>query len=112
MSVFGGLGYIIGRYLAIFIIIGILIIAGIVALIVYCCKSNKNSGPVQTGKVRVIEKLGQNGNAEWFGVEFENGARVKFYYTQGAVAPMLAGDIGIITYRGDMIETFQLLQRQ
>ena len=58
-----------------------------------------------------VEKLAKNGNVEWYGIEFENGARARLCYTQSATIPMNVGVVGVIRYKGEMIEMFQLIER-
>ena len=107
MSIFGG----IVSLFRIFLIIGIVVVVAIIALIVIFANKGKHKNIVQTAKVKVVEKLAQNGNVEWYGVEFENGARARLCYTQGATIPMNVGDVGIIRYKGEMIEMFQFVER-
>ena len=107
MSIFAG----IASLFRIFLIIGIIVVVAIVALIIIFANKGKHKNIVQTAKVKVVEKLAQNGNVEWYGVEFENGTRARFCYTQSATIPMNVGDVGVIRYKGEMIEMFQFVER-
>ena len=107
MSIFGG----IAALFRIFLIIGIVVVVAIVALIIIFACIGKNKNTVQTAKVKVVEKLAKNGNVEWYGIKFENGARARLCYTQGATIPMNVGDVGVIRYKGEMIEMFQFVER-
>ena len=107
MSIFGG----IAALFRIFLIIGIVVVVAIVALIIIFACIGKNKNTVQTAKVKVVEKLAKNGNVEWYGIEFEKGARARLCNTQRATIPMNVGYVGVIRYKGEMIEMFQLIER-
>ena len=56
--------------------------------------------------VRVLGKTRQ-GNCEWYLVEFENGSRKQFKNLNPGRIFMMPGDVGIMTFRGMNIQSFQ-----
>ncbi len=87
-----------------------LIIIGVAAWVGYfILKSKDNSKPLQTAKVKILEKPYQKGNLEWYVVEFENGQRTKLRNFHGTTVLITVGDEGIIEYRGITIQSFRPL---
>lgn len=92
------------------IFFGVLIGMAIVAIIVYyIIKNQDNSKALISKKVKVLEKPVQQGNVVWYVVECENGQRLKLRSFQGNKLFIAVGDIGIIEYRGQTIQTFKNL---
>lgn len=80
----------------------------IVVLVLYfCLKKKDNSKPLQTRRVKILEKPIQQGNVEWYVVECENGERLKLRSFQGNKIIITVGDVGTIEYRGKTIQSFQ-----
>lgn len=91
----------------IFIFFVVLIVLAIVAWVAYfALKSKDNSQPLHTERVKILEKPVQQGNVEWYVVEFENGERKRLRSFQGTTILITVGDEGIIEYRGLTIQAF------
>lgn len=58
-------------------------------------------------KVTVLEKPIQQGNIEWYVMECQNGDRIKLRSFQGNSLFISVGDKGIVSYRGQTIESFK-----
>lgn len=58
-------------------------------------------------KATVLEKPVQQGNVEWYVMECENGDRIKLRSFQGNSLFISVGDKGIVSYRGQTIESFK-----
>lgn len=76
-------------------------------LLVFLLKKKDNSKPLQTVKVRILEKPIQQGNIEWYVIECEDGKRLKLRSFQGNHLIIAVGDVGVISYRGKTIQSFQ-----
>ena len=89
-------------------IFAILIGLCIVMLALYFILKKKDSmKPLAKQKVKILEKPIQQGNVEWYVVECEDGTRLKLRSFQANQIIITVGDVGIITYRGKTIESFQ-----
>lgn len=92
-----------------------LVILAVIAVVVWVVaasvKEKDNSKPLQMGKVKILEKPIQQGNIEWYVVEFENGERKRLRSFNGTRILITVGDEGLIGYRGETIESFQPEQR-
>lgn len=91
--------------IACFVVLLIIGIASWVAFFVL--RSKDNSLPLQTAKVRILEKPVKKGLVEWFVVEFENGERKKLRNFHGETVIIAVGDEGIMEYRGITIQSFR-----
>lgn len=90
-----------------FIFFVVIVILGIVAWVAYLAlKSKDNSQPLHTEQVKILEKPVQQGNVEWYVVEFENGERKRLRSFQGTTILITVGDEGVIEYRGLTIQAF------
>ena len=83
----------------------IICILSVIFLVVI--KNSDNKKPLQTKRVKILEKPVQQGLIEWYVVEFENGERTKLRNFNTDKIIISVGDIGIIKYRGLTIESFQ-----
>lgn len=70
-------------------------------------KGQDNNKELMTRQVKVLEKPVQQGNIEWYVVECENGERLKLRSFQANSVIISVGDIGIISYKGQTIQSFQ-----
>ncbi len=86
------------------IMVGILVIL-MSAYVFYQNKDKKKE--LISKKVTVVEKPIQQGNIEWYVMECENGERMKLRSFQGNSLFISVGDRGIVSYRGETIETFK-----
>ena len=86
------------------IMVGILVIL-MIAYVFYQNKDKKKE--MHSKKVTVLEKPIQQGNIEWYVMESENGERMKLRSFQGNSLFISVGDRGIVSYRGETIETFK-----
>ncbi|MDO4452210.1 MAG: hypothetical protein Q4B89_05205 [Lachnospiraceae bacterium] len=86
------------------IMVGILVIL-MIAYVFYQNKDKKKE--LISKKVTVLEKPIQQGNIEWYVMESENGERMKLRSFQGNSLFISVGDRGIVSYRGETIETFK-----
>lgn len=73
----------------------------------YFVKKQDDKKEVITRKVKVIEKPIQQGNIEWYVVECENGERLKLRSFQANNVIIAVGDVGIISYKGQTIQSFR-----
>lgn len=87
-------------------------LGAMIGLIVYLISKHVNTNdssqqlqPVMR-TVRVLGKTRQ-GNCEWYLVEFENGSRKQFKNLNPGRILMTPGDVGIMTFRGINIQSFQ-----
>ncbi|MBS7209290.1 MAG: hypothetical protein KH034_02545 [Lachnospiraceae bacterium] len=86
------------------IMVAILVIL-MIAYVFYQNKDKKKE--LISKKVTVLEKPIQQGNIEWYVMESENGERMKLRSFQGNSLFISVGDRGIVSYRGETIETFK-----
>lgn len=70
-------------------------------------KKKDNSEPLQSVRVKILEKPVQQGNIEWYVIECEDGRRLKLRSFQGNDLIIAVGDVGVISYRGKTIQSFQ-----
>ncbi|MCM1244781.1 MAG: hypothetical protein NC293_03950 [Roseburia sp.] len=76
-------------------------------LLVVFLKNKDNSQPMKTVKVKILEKPIQQGNIEWYVVECEDGSRLKLRSFQSNHLIITVGDVGIISFKGKTIQSFQ-----
>ncbi|EGG81284.1 hypothetical protein HMPREF9477_01744 [Lachnospiraceae bacterium 2_1_46FAA] len=86
------------------IMVGILVLL-MLAYVFYQNKDKKKE--LISKKVTVLEKPIQQGNLEWYVMEDENGERMKLRSFQGNSLFISVGDKGIVSYRGETIESFK-----
>lgn len=87
---------------------GILIVMCIMMwLLVLFVKKKDDSQPLQTMRGKILEKPVQQGNIEWYVVEFEDGRRLKLRNFQSNHLIVSVGDEGMISYKGKTIQSFQ-----
>lgn len=79
----------------------------VMCLLVLFLKRKDNSKPLQTAKVKILEKPIQQGNIEWYVIECEDGRRLKLRSFQSNRLIITVGDVGVISYRGKTIQSFQ-----
>lgn len=90
------------------IFFGVMIGLCIVLILAYMFLKNKDKNKkLISQKVTVLEKPVQQGNVEWYVMECENGDRIKLRSFQGNSLFISVGDKGIVSYRGQTIESFQ-----
>lgn len=65
------------------------------------------NGSGQADGTNVLEKPIQQGNIEWYVIECEDGRRLQLRSFQGNRLIIAVGDIGIISYKGKTIQSFQ-----
>lgn len=76
-------------------------------LLVFFLKRKDNSKPLQTIKAKILEKPVQQGNIEWYLIECEDGTRLKLRNLQSNHLIITVGDVGVISFRGKTIQSFQ-----
>lgn len=86
------------------IMVGILVLL-MLAYVFYQNKDKKKE--LISKKGTVLEKPIQQGNLEWYVMEDENGERMKLRSFQGNSLFISVGDKGIVSYRGETIESFK-----
>lgn len=92
------------------IFFGVLIGLCIVLILAYMFLKNKDKNKkLISQKVTVLEKPVQQGNVEWYVMECENGDRIKLRSFQGNSLFISVGDKGIVSYRGQTVESFKRL---
>lgn len=84
----------------------------IALMIAFCAfyffvKRQDNNKEIVTRKIKVLEKPIQQGNIEWYVVECENGERLKLRSFQANNVLITVGDEGMISYKGQTIQSFQ-----
>ncbi len=90
------------------IFFGVLIGLCIVLILAYVFLKNKDKNKkLISQKVTVLEKPVQQGNVEWYLMECENGDRIKLRSFQGNSLLISVGDKGIVSYRGQTVESFK-----
>lgn len=90
------------------IFFGVLIGLCIVLILAYVFLKNKDKNKkLISQKVTVLEKPVQQGNVEWYLMECENGDRIKLKSFQGNSLLISVGDKGIVSYRGQTVESFK-----
>ena len=90
------------------IFFGVLIGLCIVLILAYVFLKNKDKNKkLISQKVTVLEKPVQQGNVEWYVMECENGDRIKLRSFQGNSLFISVGDKGIVSYRGQTVESFK-----
>ena len=90
------------------IFFGVLIGLCIVLILAYVFLKNKDKNKkLISQKVTVLEKPVQQRNVEWYVMECENGDRIKLRSFQGNSLFISVGDKGIVSYRGQTIESFK-----
>ena len=90
------------------IFFGVLIGLCIVIILAYLFLKNKDKNKkLISQKVTVLEKPVQQGNIEWYVMECENGDRIKLRSFQGNSLLISVGDKGIVSYRGQTVESFK-----
>ena len=90
------------------IFFGVLIGLCIVLILAYMFLKNKDKNKkLISQKVTVLEKPVQQGNVEWYVMEGENGDRIKLRSFQGNSLFISVGDKGIVSYRGQTVESFK-----
>lgn len=90
------------------IFFGVLIGLSIVLILAYMFLKNKDKDKkLISQKVTVLEKPVQQGNVEWYVMECENGDRIKLRSFQGNSLFISVGDKGIVSYRGQTVESFK-----
>lgn len=96
----------IGKYIPMFL--AILVVFVVVMLFLCIFVMNKDNGKeLKTKRAKILEKPVQQGNIEWYVVEFENGERVKLRNLHADKVIIAIGDEGIIDYKGQTIQSFQ-----
>lgn len=86
------------------VLVGFTVIVFVFSLYV---KTQDNNKKLVARKVKILEKPFQQGNIEWYVVECENGERLKLRSFQANNIIIAVGDIGVIHYKGQTIQSFQ-----
>ena len=89
------------------LLIAIVVLAIISVVLYVITKNSDNKKPLMTKQVKILEKPVQQGNIEWYIVEFDNGERCKLRNLNANKVLISIGDVGIMKYRGKTIESFQ-----
>lgn len=79
----------------------------VILLILVFLKNKDNSKPMQTMRVKIIEKPVQQGNIEWYVLECEDGRRLKLRNFRSNQLIIAVGDVGIVSFKGKTIQSFQ-----
>ena len=86
------------------VLIGIMLIA--LAFNQYVHKLDDNKELI-TKKVKILQTTMRQGNIEWYIVECENGERIKLRNLQADKVIIDEGDSGLISYKGQTIQSFK-----
>lgn len=90
-----------------FIVAGVIVVCLVIWVLVDFWKDK--SQPMQMIRVKIVEKPinQQLGIANWYVVECENGRRLKLRTVYNNQILIKEGDIGVISYKGKTIQSFQ-----
>ena len=88
------------------IFIILLIIAVIITVIFYAVKRGCGQRKLITKRVKIKRKVVKSKNVEWYIAECQNGERLKLKNPKASTLPISIGDIGIVSYRGKVIQSF------
>ncbi len=91
--------------LMIFIVI-MLVIFTIAIVMVYVIKKSDEKKTLEAKSITVLEKIMQYGKIEWYLMEDEKGYRFKLRTFNADSLAIVAGDKGIIQYKGKTIVSF------
>jgi len=83
------------------VLIGIMLIA-----LAFVHKLDDNKELI-TKKVKILQTTMRQGNIEWYIVECENGERIKLRNLQADKVIIAEGDSGLISYKGQTIQSFK-----
>lgn len=88
--------------------LGALIFICIIAVAAaYMSKKADDKKKLEVKKVKIIEKLAQQGAIEWYVVETDKGERFRLRNFNADKIIIAVGDVGIAKYRGKTIVSFQ-----
>lgn len=87
--------------------LAMIILCVVLYIIYFLIRRQDNKKDLISRKVTVLEKPVQQGNIEWYAVECENGERLKLRSFQANKVIIAVGDVGIIEYKGQTIQSFQ-----
>ena len=79
----------------------------VIVIAYFITKNADNKKQLITKKVKVLEKLVQQGSTAWYVVECEDGERIKLRSFNADKIIIMVGDEGIIMYRGQTIQSFE-----
>ena len=65
-----------------------------------------NKKKLITKRVKIKRKVVKSKNVEWYIAECQNGERLKLKNSQASTLSISIDDIGIVTYRGKVIQSF------
>lgn len=74
---------------------------------IFICEKKDDNKELIVKKVKVLEKPYQQGDIEWYVMECENGERIKLRSFQANNVIITIGDVGIVSYRGKTVQSFQ-----
>lgn len=99
------------EYFMIIIVPALFIVAIIMAIIVwgiyfFSVKKDDNK-ELEVRTAKILEKIVQQGNIEWYFVEYDSGERVKLRNLKAYTLIITTGDIGRIYIKGNTIQEFQ-----
>ncbi len=87
--------------------IGIVVLIMLLFIVYFFVKKQDDNKKLEMRKVRVLEKTYQQGNLECYVVECENGDRLRLRSFQANNVMIAVGDVGIIRYKGQTIQSFE-----
>lgn len=81
-------------------------LAAVLYIVFIFLKKSDDKKPLNKKKVKVVEKLSQQGKIAWYIVECENGERLQLRTFQADTIMLTVGDKGMLAYRGKTIQSF------
>ena len=88
------------------IFIILLIALVIIMVIFYLIKRGCGRRKLITKRIKIKRKVVKSKNVEWYIAECQNGERLKLKNPRASTLLISIGDIGIVSYRGKVIQSF------
>ena len=88
------------------IFIILLIAVVIIMVIFYLIKRGCGRRKLITKRIKIKRKVVKSKNVEWYIAECQNGERLKLKNPRASTLLISIGDIGIVSYRGKVIQSF------
>lgn len=92
----------------VFMIVLMVVLGGGCWIAYFCIRGNDKAKPLCRARVKILEKrMGAINTHEWYVVQFENGERRQMSNYHAGRLILTVGDVGIMEYRGNTVESFR-----